>query len=79
MQEPVLEGIDQDIFHMEYPRECIESVLLLGHMMFDCEVFQWKIEEYPRKIQAFLSNTEAMLGTRKGELKYFIQMFGQIS
>ena len=79
LQEPVLEGIDQDIFHMEYPRECIESVLLLGHMMFDCEVFQWKMEDYPRKIQAFLSNAEAMLGTRKGELKDFIQMFGQIS
>lgn len=34
-QEPVLEGIEEDIFHMEYPTECIESILLLGHMMFD--------------------------------------------
>ena len=79
LQEPVLEGIDQDIFHTEYPTECIESILLLGHMMFDCDVFQWKMEDYPRKIQAFLCNVERMLGTKEGELKEFIQMFGQLS
>lgn len=75
LQEPVLEGINQDIFHIEYPTECIESILLLGHMMFDCNVFQWKMEEYPRKIQAFLCNAEKMLGTKKGGLKEFMQMF----
>lgn len=76
LQEPVLEGIEEDIFHMEYPIECIESILLLGHMMFDCDVFEWKREDYPRKIQAFLCNAERMLGTKEGELKEFIQMFG---
>ena len=79
LQEPVLEGIDRDIFHMEYPTECIESILLLGHMMFDCEVFEWRREDYPRKIQAFLCNIERMLGTKEGELKEFIRMFGQLS
>jgi AcrR family transcriptional regulator len=79
LQEPVLEGIDRDIFHMEYPTECIESILLLGHMMFDCDVFEWKMEEYPRKIQAFLCNTERMLGAKEGELKEFMRMFGQLS
>ena len=79
LQEPVLEGIDRDIFHMEYPTECIESILLLVHMMFDCEVFEWKIEDYTRKIQAFLCNVERMMGTKEGELKEFIQMFGQLS
>jgi len=79
LQEPVLEGIDQDIFHLEYPAECIEAILLLGHMMFDCDVFEWKMEDYPRKIQAFLYNAERMLGTKEGELKEFIRMFGQMS
>lgn len=77
--EPVLEGIDRDIFHTEYPTECIESILLLGHMMFDCDVFEWKMEDYPRKIQAFLCNAERLLGTKEGELQVFIQMFGQVS
>ncbi len=79
LHEPVSEGIDQDIFHMEYPTECIESILLLGHMMFDCDVFEWEMEEYPKKIQAFLCNAERMLGTKEGELEGFLQMFGQIS
>ena len=76
LQEPVLEGIDSDIFHMEYPTECIESILLLGHMMFDCEVFDWKMEDYPRKIQAFLCNVERIFGTKEGELKDLLLMFG---
>ena len=76
LHEPVLEGIERDIFHMEYPTECIESILLMGHMMFDCDVFEWKMEDYPKKIQAFLCNAERMLGTKEGELKEFIRMFG---
>jgi AcrR family transcriptional regulator len=79
LQESVLEGIDRDVFHIEYPTECIESILVLGHMMFDCDVFEWKMEDYPRKIQAFLCNAERMLGTKEGELKAFLQMFGQMS
>jgi AcrR family transcriptional regulator len=79
LHEPVAEGIDQDIFHMEYPTEAIESILLLGHMMFDCDVFQWKVEDYPRKIKAFLYNLEKLLGTKEGELNVFLQMFGQIN
>jgi len=75
LQAPALEGIDQGIFHMEYPMECIESILLLGHMMFDCDVFKWKMEEYPKKVQAFLCNAERMMGTKEGELNGFLQMF----
>jgi AcrR family transcriptional regulator len=78
LKEPVSEGIAQNIFHMEYPTECIESILLLGHMMFDCDTFEWEIEEYPKKIKAFLFNAERMLGTKEGELKEFLQMFGQM-
>ncbi|MBC3797479.1 TetR/AcrR family transcriptional regulator [Acetobacterium tundrae] len=78
LQEPVLECIKEGIAHMEYPTECIETILLLGHMMFDCDTFEWKMEEYPQKIQAFLCHAERMLGTKEGELNGFLQMFGQI-
>ncbi|WP_019228089.1 TetR/AcrR family transcriptional regulator [Sedimentibacter sp. B4] len=77
LEEPVQEGIERNIFHMEYPTECIESILLLGHMMFDCDVFEWKMEDYPKKIQAFLCNVERMLGTKEGELNVLMNMFGQ--
>ena len=78
--EPLmLEGIDQGIFSIDYPTECIESILLLGHMMFDdSDVFEWSNDEFPKKIQAFLSNMERLLGTKKGELEILMQMFGQL-
>ena len=77
LEELIIEGIDQNIFKTDYPREAIESILLLGHMMFDWEVFQWNIEEYPIKIKAFLTNMEKILGTKEGELDIFLQMFQQ--
>lgn len=79
LREPVIEGMEQQIFHLEYPTEGIESILLLGHMMFDCDVFEWEMEEYPNKIRAFLCNAERILGTKDGELKEFIKMFGQMT
>ena len=78
--EPLmLEGIEQGIFNIEYPTECIESILLLGHMMFDdSDVFEWTSDEFQKKIQAFLSNMERLLGTKKGELELLMQMFRQL-
>ncbi|MBC3804300.1 TetR family transcriptional regulator [Acetobacterium fimetarium] len=78
LQEPVRECLEQGIVHTEYPTECIETILLLGHMMFDCDTFEWKMEAYPEKIQAFLCHAERMLGTKEGELSGFLQMFGQM-
>jgi len=76
----VLEGVvkeaqEQDIVHTDFPKECIESILLMGHMMFDCDTFEWKSEEYPVKIQAFLCNAERMFGTKEGEFQGFMEMF----
>ena len=77
LRETVIEGMEQGVFHLEYPTEGIEFILLLGHMMFDCDVFEWEKGEYPQKIQAFLRNAERILGTKEGELKELIRMFGQ--
>lgn len=76
----VLEGAmkeaqEQDIIHTDFPKECIESILLMGHMMFDCNTFSWKAEEYPVKIKAFLCNAERMFGTKPGEFQGFMEMF----
>lgn len=79
LEESISEGIDQDIFHTEYPKEAIETILLLGHMMFDWDVFGWQMEQYPRKIKAFLHNIEKILGTTEGELSVLLQMFGQLN
>ncbi len=76
----VLEGAMKEaqelgIVHTDYPKECIESLLLMGHMMFDCDTFEWKSEEYPVKVRAFLCNAERILGTKEGEFQVFMEMF----
>ncbi|MFT4146986.1 MAG: TetR/AcrR family transcriptional regulator [Mobilitalea sp.] len=71
----VKEAGEQGIFHTNFPKECIEAVLLMGHMMFDCDTFGWKAEDYPRKVQAFLCNAERMFGTKEGEFQGFMEMF----
>ena len=45
METPLAEGMDQGVFRTDYPTECVEQILLLGHMMFDCDTFQWKQEK----------------------------------
>lgn len=75
MEAPMEEGIAEGVFQTEYPKECLEEILLLGHMLFDCDTFDWKPEEYPIKVQAFLCNMERMLGTKDGELQSLMQMF----
>jgi hypothetical protein len=52
-------------------------VLLLGHMMFDCNTFGWKIDDYPKKVQAFLFNAERMFGTKEGEFQELMKLFEQ--
>lgn len=75
LEVAVAEGIAADLFHLNYPRETVESILLLGHMLFDCNIMDWEMADYPTKIQGFLANMERMLGTRAGELEEFLQMF----
>lgn len=77
LKETFLEGIEQGIFHTEYPVECIESILLLEHMMFDCNTFEWEMEEYPKKLEAYLCNVEKITGAKEGVFKSFLQMFSQ--
>lgn len=75
LEDAVKEAQEQDIIHTDFPKECIEALLLMGHMMFDCDTFMWKAEEYPVKVRAFLCNAERMLGTKEGELQVFMEMF----
>lgn len=75
LEDAVKEAQKQNIIHTDCPKECIESILLMGHMMFDCETFMWQAEEYPIKLRAFLCNAERMLGAKEGELQKLMEMF----
>ena len=75
LEVAVAENVATDLFHLDYPRETIESILLLGHMLFDGNIMDWEMADYPVKIQGFLANMERMLGTKAGALEDFLQMF----
>ncbi|MDF2845500.1 MAG: Transcriptional regulator, TetR family [Herbinix sp.] len=75
LESTVHDAINQGIIHTEFPKECIESILLMGHMMFDCDTYEWIAEDYPRKVQAFLCNAERIFGTKEGEFQVFMEMF----
>lgn len=75
MMEPIEEGIQQGIFHMDYPIEVIETLLMLGYIIFDCNILELEPEEMPDRIAAFLKNAERMLGTEPGTLNEFLRMF----
>lgn len=78
LQQAVEEAILQGVCNPEYPEEGIETLLLLGHMMFDCDTFAWEKEQYPIKIKAFLSNAEKIMGTERGVFDHFLKMFEQL-
>ena len=69
MMDAVDEGIADGTFCTEYPKECVETFLLLGHLMFDCNTFGWESDELPVKMSAFFVNIERMFGIRGGELQ----------
>ncbi len=77
LEGAIKEAQEQGIIDTDFPIECVETILLMEHMMFDCDTFDWKEEEYPIKAQAFLYNVERILGTKKGEFQVFMDMFNK--
>lgn len=75
LEGAVKEAQELDIIHTQFPKECIETMLLMGHMMFDCDIFLWDAEEYPKKALAFLYNTERIFGINEGRLQQFMNIF----
>lgn len=78
LEGAVKEAKEQDIIHTDFPKECTEAMLLMGHMMFDSNIFMWKAEEFPVKIQAYLCNAERIFGTKEGEFQAFMKMFKNV-
>lgn len=64
----VREGIDQGIFHLEYPEETVEMLILYSIIAFD-ELEEGSEARSTEKIQAFLCNTERLLGAKEGSVR----------
>ena len=63
----VEEGNAQRLFHVEYPRETMELLVLYPVTVFD-ECFQQTPEQQVNRVQAFIHNTEILLGAEEGSM-----------
>lgn len=71
----IREGIEQGLFSTPFPYECMEMVVAYTNAVFDDDMVEMTDEERVSRIQAFIFNTERLLGAEKGSLIYFTRMF----
>lgn len=64
----VEEGNKTGIFDTEYPMEAMEMIMLYSNTIFD-DLFVQTPEQQVRRIQAFITNTERILGAKPGVLQ----------
>ena len=63
----VEEGNAQGVFHAEYPREITEMLILYSVTVFDDRFLQTP-EQLMNRVQAFIHNTEKLLGVEEGSM-----------
>ncbi len=68
ISELVKEGCDKGIFRMEYPEETVEMLILYSGSAFDDSRMDGD-EGVERRIEAFLYNTERLLGAEEGSIR----------
>lgn len=71
----IREGIEQGLFNTPYPYECMEMVVIYANTVFDEDMVPMTKEERISRIQAFVFNTERLLGAESGSLMQVIQLF----
>lgn len=76
LTEIVCEGIEQGLFDTPFPYECMEMVIIYANTVFDDDFVPMTDEERMRRMLAFISNLERMLGAASGSLMQVMQMFG---
>ena len=69
---PVLTGLVEEgnaggVFHVKYPRETTEMLVLYPVTVFD-ECFPQTPEQLANRVQAFIHNTEKLLGAGEGSM-----------
>ncbi len=76
MTEIIREGIAKGLFSTPFPYECMEMVVAYTNTVFDDDMVEMNNEERTSRIQAFVFNTERLLGAESGSLTDIMQMFG---
>ena len=77
LAEIIRDGIEQGLFHTEYPYECMEMMVAYTNIIFDRDIAQLTAPEKLSRMQAFVCNLERMLGAEAGSLKDMADIFGR--
>ena len=72
----IREGIEEGLFSTPFPYECMEMVVTYANTVFDDDMVQMTNEERASRMQAFVFNTERLLGAQSGSLMQVMKMFG---
>lgn len=73
----IREGIEQGLFNTPFPYECMEMVVVYANTVFDDDLVQMTDEERVSRVQAFVFNTERLLGAESGSLMNVMQWLGK--
>lgn len=70
----ILQGIQENLFVVEYPLEAAEFLVSGFHFLCDLGIFDWSSDEYVKKIKATEEIIEKTLGLGKGSMKFLSDM-----
>ena len=73
--ELIREGMEENLFHTEFPYECMEMIVVYAIVVFDGELVILSEAEQLQRVNALISNMECLLGMEKGALSSFTQLF----
>jgi len=62
----IQDGIEENIFHTDYPFETVEMLLVYASAIFDDGTMELTREEQAQRMIAFAYNAEKLLGTEQG-------------
>lgn len=69
----ICEGIDNGIFHTDYPYESVEMILIYSNIVFD-DLNYLTEEEVKRKVSSFINNCAVLLGADKDCFDFFYEL-----
>ena len=65
------EGVEKGLYTTRFPLESAEILLTAGMVLFDDDFFQWSKKEQSKKITAFLTAMERIVGAKEGSFMEF--------
>ncbi len=71
----IRDGIEQGIYNTPFPYECMEMIIAYTNTIFDDDMVELSDDERTSRIEAFLFNTERLLGAKTGTFDPDKRMF----